>query len=122
MGAGGGLSPSPGAGCSHHLAAVATSTPCPPPDVTGGRASLCARGPHDLSPLDCFCLADALMKKAFSSSAFNSNAFLTRLLIHMGLLKVRQKERGPGGGLQPNIRHLESCWGRSPTVPSPGSA
>lgn len=33
--------------------------------------------------------ADALMKKAFSSSSFNPNAFLTRLLIHMGLLKVR---------------------------------
>lgn len=32
---------------------------------------------------------DALMKKAFSSSSFNSNTFLTRLLIHMGLLKVR---------------------------------
>lgn len=29
------------------------------------------------------------MKKAFSSSSFNSNAFLTRLLVHMGLLKVR---------------------------------
>lgn len=38
------------------------------------------------------------MKKAFSSSSFNSNAFLTRLLIHMGLLKVRWKERGPRGG------------------------
>lgn len=34
---------------------------------------------------------DALMKKAFSSSAFNSNAFLTRLLIHMGLLKSEDK-------------------------------
>lgn len=109
------MSPSPGAGWSRCLAAVATSTPHPPPDETGDRASLCARGPHDLSPLNCFCLADALMKKAFSSSAFNSNAFLTRLLIHMGLLKVRQKERGPGGGVHPNIRHLESCWGRSPT-------
>lgn len=29
------------------------------------------------------------MKKAFSSSSFSSNTFLTRLLIHMGLLKVR---------------------------------
>ncbi|KAF6121366.1 Ran GTPase activating protein 1 [Phyllostomus discolor] len=34
---------------------------------------------------------DALMKKAFSSSSFNSNAFLTRLLIHMGLLKSEDK-------------------------------
>nr|XP_020732604.1 ran GTPase-activating protein 1 isoform X1 [Odocoileus virginianus texanus] len=34
---------------------------------------------------------DALMKKAFSSSAFNSNAFLTQLLIHMGLLKSEDK-------------------------------
>lgn len=34
---------------------------------------------------------DALMKKAFGSSAFNSNAFLTRLLIHMGLLKSEDK-------------------------------
>lgn len=31
---------------------------------------------------------DALLKKAFSSPSFNSNTFLTRLLIHMGLLKV----------------------------------
>lgn len=36
-----------------------------------------------------FCPIDALMNKAFSSSSFNSNTFLTRLLIHMGLLKVR---------------------------------
>uniref|UniRef100_A0A8C8YNF3 Ran GTPase-activating protein 1 n=1 Tax=Prolemur simus TaxID=1328070 RepID=A0A8C8YNF3_PROSS len=34
---------------------------------------------------------DALMKKAFSSSAFNANAFLTRLLVHMGLLKSEDK-------------------------------
>ncbi|XP_066214592.1 ran GTPase-activating protein 1 isoform X3 [Saccopteryx leptura] len=34
---------------------------------------------------------DALMKKAFSSSSFNSNVFLTRLLIHMGLLKSEDK-------------------------------
>ncbi|XP_012575900.1 PREDICTED: ran GTPase-activating protein 1 isoform X2 [Condylura cristata] len=34
---------------------------------------------------------DALMKKAFSSSSFNSNAFLTRLLVHMGLLKSEDK-------------------------------
>ncbi|XP_045376578.2 ran GTPase-activating protein 1 isoform X2 [Camelus bactrianus] len=34
---------------------------------------------------------DALMKKAFSSSSFNSNTFLTRLLIHMGLLKSEDK-------------------------------
>ncbi|XP_060020774.1 ran GTPase-activating protein 1 isoform X1 [Lagenorhynchus albirostris] len=34
---------------------------------------------------------DTLMKKAFSSSSFNSNAFLTRLLIHMGLLKSEDK-------------------------------
>lgn len=34
---------------------------------------------------------DALMKKAFSSSSFNPNAFLTRLLIHMGLLKSEDK-------------------------------
>lgn len=40
-----------------------------------------------------FCLADALMKKAFSSPSFNSNAFLTRLLVHMGLLKVRLRGR-----------------------------
>lgn len=31
------------------------------------------------------------MKKAFSSSSFNSNTFLTRLLIHMGLLKSEDK-------------------------------
>nr|XP_045009012.1 ran GTPase-activating protein 1 isoform X2 [Jaculus jaculus] len=35
--------------------------------------------------------ADALMQKAFSSSSFNSNTFLTRLLIHMGLLKSEDK-------------------------------
>ncbi|XP_045443401.1 ran GTPase-activating protein 1 isoform X3 [Pipistrellus kuhlii] len=34
---------------------------------------------------------DALMKKAFSSSSFNPNIFLTRLLIHMGLLKSEDK-------------------------------
>lgn len=34
---------------------------------------------------------DALMKKAFSAPSFNSNAFLTRLLIHMGLLKSEDK-------------------------------
>ncbi|XP_052016567.1 ran GTPase-activating protein 1 isoform X2 [Apodemus sylvaticus] len=34
---------------------------------------------------------DALMKKAFSHSSFNSNTFLTRLLIHMGLLKSEDK-------------------------------
>lgn len=34
---------------------------------------------------------DALMKKAFSSASFNPNAFLTRLLIHMGLLKSEDK-------------------------------
>ncbi|XP_059103931.1 ran GTPase-activating protein 1 isoform X1 [Peromyscus eremicus] len=34
---------------------------------------------------------DALMKKAFSSPSFNSNTFLTRLLIHMGLLKSEDK-------------------------------
>lgn len=31
------------------------------------------------------------MKKAFSSSSFNPNVFLTRLLIHMGLLKSEDK-------------------------------
>lgn len=35
--------------------------------------------------------ADALMKKAFSSATFNSDAFITRLLIHMGLLKSEEK-------------------------------
>ncbi|XP_013366808.1 PREDICTED: ran GTPase-activating protein 1 isoform X2 [Chinchilla lanigera] len=34
---------------------------------------------------------DALMRKAFGSSAFNANAFLTRLLVHMGLLKSEDK-------------------------------
>ncbi|XP_031206017.1 ran GTPase-activating protein 1 isoform X2 [Mastomys coucha] len=34
---------------------------------------------------------DALLKKAFSSPSFNSNTFLTRLLIHMGLLKSEDK-------------------------------
>ncbi|KAL1768194.1 ran GTPase-activating protein 1 isoform X1 [Sigmodon hispidus] len=34
---------------------------------------------------------DALMKKSFSSSSFNSNTFLTRLVIHMGLLKSEDK-------------------------------
>ncbi|XP_048210729.1 ran GTPase-activating protein 1 isoform X2 [Perognathus longimembris pacificus] len=34
---------------------------------------------------------DALMKKAFGASSFNSNAFLTRLLVHMGLLKSEDK-------------------------------
>lgn len=34
---------------------------------------------------------DALMKKALSCSSFNPNAFLTRLLIHMGLLKSEDK-------------------------------
>lgn len=35
---------------------------------------------------------DALMKKAFSSATFNSDAFITNLLVHMGLLKVRKQE------------------------------
>ncbi|KAJ7409551.1 Ran GTPase-activating protein 1 [Pitangus sulphuratus] len=34
---------------------------------------------------------DALMKKAFSSATFNSDAFITNLLIHMGLLKSEDK-------------------------------
>ncbi|XP_027535944.1 ran GTPase-activating protein 1 [Neopelma chrysocephalum] len=34
---------------------------------------------------------DALMKKAFSSATFNSDAFITNLLIHMGLLKSEEK-------------------------------
>ncbi|NXD24986.1 RAGP1 protein, partial [Spelaeornis formosus] len=34
---------------------------------------------------------DALMKKAFSSANFNSDAFITNLLIHMGLLKSEEK-------------------------------
>ncbi|XP_049627536.1 ran GTPase-activating protein 1 [Suncus etruscus] len=34
---------------------------------------------------------DALMRKAFGSSSFNPNVFLTRLLIHMGLLKSEDK-------------------------------
>lgn len=34
---------------------------------------------------------DALMTKAFSLSSFNPNTFLTRLLIHMGLLKSEDK-------------------------------
>ncbi|NWH66133.1 RAGP1 protein, partial [Geococcyx californianus] len=37
--------------------------------------------------------ADALMRKAFSSATFNSDAFVTSLLVHMGLLKVRKQER-----------------------------
>ncbi|KFW87301.1 Ran GTPase-activating protein 1, partial [Manacus vitellinus] len=34
---------------------------------------------------------DALMKKAFGSATFNSDAFITNLLIHMGLLKSEEK-------------------------------
>ncbi|NWI95303.1 RAGP1 protein, partial [Pitta sordida] len=34
---------------------------------------------------------DALMKKAFSSATFNSDAFVTNLLVHMGLLKSEEK-------------------------------
>ncbi|NXH20016.1 RAGP1 protein, partial [Bucco capensis] len=34
---------------------------------------------------------DALMRKAFTSATFNSDAFVTRLLIHMGLLKSEEK-------------------------------
>ncbi|XP_067998638.1 ran GTPase-activating protein 1 [Melanerpes formicivorus] len=34
---------------------------------------------------------DALMRKAFGSATFNSDAFLTSLLIHMGLLKSEDK-------------------------------
>ncbi|NWV65689.1 RAGP1 protein, partial [Malurus elegans] len=34
---------------------------------------------------------DALMKKAFSSATFNSDAFITNLLIQMGLLKSEEK-------------------------------
>ncbi|NXH99635.1 RAGP1 protein, partial [Pachycephala philippinensis] len=34
---------------------------------------------------------DALMKKAFSSATFNSDAFITNLLVHMGLLKSEEK-------------------------------
>ncbi|NXN38041.1 RAGP1 protein, partial [Rhinoptilus africanus] len=34
---------------------------------------------------------DALMRKAFTSATFNSEAFITSLLIHMGLLKSEEK-------------------------------
>ncbi|KFV47580.1 Ran GTPase-activating protein 1, partial [Tyto alba] len=34
---------------------------------------------------------DALMRKAFTSATFNSDAFITSLLIHMGLLKSEDK-------------------------------
>ncbi|KFQ35111.1 Ran GTPase-activating protein 1, partial [Mesitornis unicolor] len=34
---------------------------------------------------------DALLRKAFTSATFNSDAFLTSLLIHMGLLKSEEK-------------------------------
>ncbi|XP_020643523.3 ran GTPase-activating protein 1 [Pogona vitticeps] len=34
---------------------------------------------------------DALMRQAFSSATFNSDAFITSLLIHMGLLKSEEK-------------------------------
>uniref|UniRef100_A0A8D2LQ55 Ran GTPase-activating protein 1 n=1 Tax=Varanus komodoensis TaxID=61221 RepID=A0A8D2LQ55_VARKO len=34
---------------------------------------------------------DALMREAFSSATFNSDAFITSLLIHMGLLKSEEK-------------------------------
>ncbi|KAF4798311.1 Ran GTPase-activating protein 1 [Turdus rufiventris] len=34
---------------------------------------------------------DALMKKAFGSATFNSDAFITSLLVHMGLLKSEEK-------------------------------
>ncbi|KAM6304084.1 ran GTPase-activating protein 1 isoform 2-T2 [Podargus strigoides] len=34
---------------------------------------------------------DALMRKAFNSATFNSDAFITSLLIHMGLLKSEEK-------------------------------
>uniref|UniRef100_A0A2K5W2A8 Ran GTPase activating protein 1 n=1 Tax=Macaca fascicularis TaxID=9541 RepID=A0A2K5W2A8_MACFA len=40
---------------------------------------------------ECHRKSNALMKKAFSSSSFNSSAFLTRLLAHMGLLKSEDK-------------------------------
>ena len=33
------------------------------------------------------------MRKAFTSATFNSDAFITSLLIHMGLLKVGKQER-----------------------------
>nr|XP_003221037.1 PREDICTED: ran GTPase-activating protein 1 [Anolis carolinensis]XP_008108950.1 PREDICTED: ran GTPase-activating protein 1 [Anolis carolinensis] len=36
-------------------------------------------------------ITDALMTAAFSSATFNSNAFITSLLIHMGLLKGEEK-------------------------------
>uniref|UniRef100_A0A670Y0K3 Ran GTPase-activating protein 1 n=1 Tax=Pseudonaja textilis TaxID=8673 RepID=A0A670Y0K3_PSETE len=36
---------------------------------------------------------DALMREAFSSANFNSDAFITSLLIHMGLLKSEEKIR-----------------------------
>ncbi|NXU48358.1 RAGP1 protein, partial [Turnix velox] len=35
--------------------------------------------------------ADALMRKAFTSATFNSDAFITSLLVHMGLLKSEEK-------------------------------
>ncbi|XP_009875567.1 PREDICTED: ran GTPase-activating protein 1 [Apaloderma vittatum] len=34
---------------------------------------------------------DALMRKAFTSATFNSDAFVTSLLVHMGLLKSEEK-------------------------------
>ena len=59
---------------------------------------------------------------ASQGSPHSIHACITQLLIHMGLLKVCQKERGPRRGVHPNIQHLESGWGCSPTVPRPGSA
>uniref|UniRef100_A0A2K5W298 Ran GTPase activating protein 1 n=2 Tax=Macaca TaxID=9539 RepID=A0A2K5W298_MACFA len=48
--------------------------------IGGGKVGVAALSPQN-----------ALMKKAFSSSSFNSSAFLTRLLAHMGLLKSEDK-------------------------------
>lgn len=36
-------------------------------------------------------ITDALMREAFSSATFNSDAFITSLLIHLGLLKSEEK-------------------------------
>lgn len=54
------------------------------------------------------------MKKAFSSSSFNPNVFLTRLLIHMGLLKVRlEGVVGGAEGVPPRV-----FWPRSTPCPT----
>lgn len=82
----------------------------PASTANGGGVAGPGLGVHtDAAEPPCLCPADALMRKAFGSSSFNPNVFLTRLLIHMGLLKVQSSR--PRG-------HLQLVWVMGQAPPS----